>query len=341
MNLSRKIFTSFILSLFLFPVFSYGQKDQEEKPVKIPEEVNTLIKTNLEARQERLDIPLSYVKTLYFPYQADYYAVFFLKIKNNALGYTAPFIEEKKQKEEEVKEIEQEEKALSCYVDFFFRIYSLDKNGQVKGINREIYLPYADQVESKEYNPEEENFYSFGTIFPPGHYLLCAAAASLDLTKIGLIFQEFYLPFSSDFKKNLGLTPLFFVKNIKRIPSPDSVINLYKNFFHYSFLEIEPHFEHEFSLKERLDIFYLILGGVPADDGKFSFEISYVYKKGEEDVIKFKPRVENIPAPVVSTPLLLLFEEKKLEAGEYILEITIKDKVGKKECKGKILFITK
>ena len=339
MNLSGKIFAALISCLVIVSVFSHGQ--EKEKPVKIPEEVDNAIQASLSARQPRLDIPLSYVNTFYFPYQTDYFSVFFLRIKNRAFGYAAPSMEEQKQKEEAKEKIEQDKNILSCSVDFFFRIYSLDKKGQVKGTHKEIYLPFDDQVKSKEYNPEEENVYSFGTIFPPGRYLLCAAAASLDLTRIGLIFQEFYLPFSSDFKKNLGLTPLFFIKSMKRMPSPDSMIKLYKNVFHYSVLEIEPHFDHEFSLKEKLDIFYFIQGGAPAQDGKFTFEIGYVYKKGEEEVIKFKPREETIPAPIVSIPLQLFFEEKKLEPGEYILEITIKDKVSKKEGKGKIPFFTK
>ena len=339
MNLPQKSLPVFILSLFLFPVFSHGQKAEEEKPVKIPKEVTKVIEANLPSRQARLDIPLSYADNLYFPYQADYFTVFLLKIKNKALGYAAPFMEEKKEEEEEVEE---EEKIFSCNIDFFFRIYSLGNDGQIKSIHKEIYLPYGDQVESKEYNSEEENIYSFGTIFPPGRYLLSAAAASLNLTKIGLVFQEFYLPFPSDFKKGLGLTPLFFVKSLKRMPSPDSAINIYKNVFHYTVLEIEPFFEHEFDLAEKLDIFYFILGAALAEDGKFSFEVSYIYKKSEEEVAKFEPQVlENIPAPLVSVPLPLLFKDKKLEPGEYILEITVKDKIGKKEGKGNIHFITK
>jgi len=341
MNLSQKLFTVFILTLFLFPVVGYGQEVQEEKPIKIPEEVAKVIETNLAARQARLDIPLSYARTLYFPYQNDFFTCFFLKVQNKALGYEAPFMEEKIEEAEE-KGVEEEEKILSANIDFFFRIYSLGENGQVMKIYKEVYLPYADQVESGEYDPEEENIYSFGTIFPPGHYLLSAAAASLDLTKIGLIFQEFYLPFPSDFKKNLSLTPLFFVKSIKRMPSPDSVINLYKNRFHYATLEIEPLFDYEFSLTEKLDIFYFILGGTPGSDGKYNFEATYFYKKGEEEVVKFAPLLlENIPAPIVSVPLPLFFKDKKLETGEYTLEITLEDKTGKKEGTGKINFIMK
>ena len=339
MNLQQKVFTVFILTLFLFPVFSYSQEAQEEQPVKIPEKVAKAMDANLPARQARPDIPLSFVNTLYFPYQNDYFTCFFLKLKNKDLGYVAPFLEEKK---EEEKEVEEEEVILSCNVDFFIRIYSLGKDGELKSVHKEIYLPYADQAMSTEFDPEEENVYSFGTLFPPGRYLLSAAAASLDLSKIGLIFQEFHLPSPSDFRGNLGLTPLFFIKSIKRMPSPDSAINIYKNFFHYATLEIGPFFDHVFSQTEKLDIFYLILGGIPDENSRFSFEVTYIYKKSEEEVVKFEPQMlDNIPAPIVSIPLPLLFKEKKLDPGEYILEINIKDKIGKKEAKETINFVIK
>lgn len=344
----KNFFAVFILILFLFPVYGYSQKAEEEEPVKIPKEVADIIDTNLPTRQAKLDIPLAYVKTLYFPYQNDYFSCFFFKIKNHALGYTAVLLEEKKteteekEKKEAGKEVVEKVEILLCNVDFFFRIYSLRKDGQAGDIYREICLPWRDHVESKEYNSEKENIYSFGTIFPPGRYLLCAAAASLDLTKIGLTFQEFYLPVASDFRQYLELTPLFFIKSLKNITAPDSVIKIYKNFFHYATLEIEPFFNHEFSPTEKLDILYYILGGTPSDEGKYDFEVNYIYKKGEEEVAKFKPQVlKDVPAPIVSLPLPLLIKEKKLEAGEYILEIRAKDHIGKKEGTRKIHFIVK
>lgn len=343
MKSSKKFFVVFISIFFFFPTISRGQQT-EEIAVKIPKEVKSVMEANLPTLEPKLDIPLSYVKTLYFPYQDQYYTVFILKTKNGDLGYAAPFFkQDQKEDKEEGKEeqIQEQEQILSCNVDFFFRIYSLEEDGRPKDIYKEIYLPYADQASSTDYNPEEENLYSFGTMFPPGRYLMSAAAASLDLTKIGLIYQEFYLPKVSDFKKNLGLTPLFFVKSMKRMPGPDSVITLYKNVFHYATLEIEPYFDHEFSLQEKLDIFYFILGMNPGEDGNFKFDISYVYKKGEEDVVKFEPRAENVPAPIVSVPLGLSFEEKKLGPGEYILEISIKDKNNNKEGRENISFILK
>jgi hypothetical protein len=343
MKLSKKAFVVLLLTLFSLSVLGYSQ-ESKEKPVKIPREVAKIIEANLAQRQAQIDIPLSYFKTLYFPYQNDYFTCFFLKIKNSALGYEAATVEEKKEKakKEEEKKVGEEQKVLSCNIDFFFRIYSLNKDGQVNKIHKEIYLLYGDQVVSENYNPDEENVYSFGTLFPPGHYLLSAAAASPDLAKIGLVFQEFYLPIPSDLEKNLELTPLLFLKSMKRMPSPDSVISLYKNLFHYSLLEVEPLFDHEFSSSEKLDIFYFILGGTPSEDGKFSFEINYVYRRGEQEVVKFQPQIlDKVPAPVVSLPLDLLFADKILEPGEYTLEITVKEKVGRKEGKGKINFIIK
>ncbi|MFQ6069151.1 MAG: hypothetical protein ACE5LC_01345 [Candidatus Aminicenantales bacterium] len=322
------------VSLLFLSTLIQAQKQQKEEVVKIPPEVKKVMDENLPARQSRPDIPLSYFRTLYFPYQTDYYSVFILKMKNRDMGYVTPGSTEKTIEEQE----EEAETVLTCNLDFFFRVYSLDKKGEVKGVVKEIYLPYADQLLSSEYDPEEENYYTFGTIFPPGRYLLAAASASLDLSRIGLVFQEFYLPSQSDFRKKLGFTPVFFIKSLKRMPSPDSVILLYKNLFHYSYLEIEPRFSPQFTPQDRLDVFYFILGATPGEDGKYTFEIKYTYKKGEEEVVKFKPKVETIPAPIVSVPLQLSFSDKKLEPGEYTLEISLKDMVGRKDGKSTVSF---
>lgn len=336
----KKILTVVIATTFSFPLINTAQQKQEDQLAKIPKVVSKLMEENLPTRNVNLDIPLSYMQTLYFPYQNDYFSVFIFKIKNQDLYYASPVQNEEHMQNTE-QETSQEEQNLTCAADFFFRFYSVGDNGQVKNIHKEIYLPYADQVDLKDYNPEEENFYSFGTIFPPGRYLLSAAAVSLNSAKIGLIFQDIYLPASSEFKKSLGLTPLFFVKNMKRIPAPDSTIILYKNRFHYATLEIEPYFEHEFSQDEKLDIFYFILGLAPTEEGHFKFEIRYTYKKDNEDILKFEPRLETIPAPIVSVPLDLTFPDKKIDPGEYILEISIKDQTSKREGLNNIGFIVK
>jgi hypothetical protein len=346
-----KFISFLVLILFLFPLGGYSQQKAAEEPAQIPKEVADIIDVNLPARQARLDIPFSYVKTLYFPFQNDFFSCFFFKIKNQALGYAALSLDEKKaetdkkgkkEKKEARNKVVEKEEILLCQVDFFFRIYSINEDGQTGEITREIWLPWGDQVRPEEYNSEEENIYSFGTIFPPGRYLLCAAVASLDLTKIGLTFQEFYLPVASNFRQYLDLTPLFFMKSVKNISTPDAFIKIYKNFFHYVTLEIEPFFNHEFSPSERLDILYYILGGTPSDEGKYEFEINYTYRKGEEEVAKFKPQVlKGIPAPIVSLQLPLLIKEKEMETGDYVLEIRAKDNIGKKEGTGKIHFVVK
>lgn len=64
-------------------------------------------------------------------------------------------------------------------------------------------------------------------------------------------------------------------------------------------------------------------------------------QKAKEEALKFEPKMLDIPAPLVSQPLPLFFETKKLEPGEYVLEISVMDKIGKKEGLGKINFIIK
>ncbi|MEW6455252.1 MAG: hypothetical protein AB1410_00875 [Acidobacteriota bacterium] len=333
-----------IFPIAIFLIFSiginYAKEKKKEETVKIPKEISQIFDANLPSKQERFDIPINYAKTLYFPSRENYFAYFFFKIKNGDLNFQPVVIQPEKEKKPE--EQEQKEDKLVCNMNFFLRIYSIDEKGEVKKIFKEIYLPYFEEKKVEEYNPEEENFYSVGTIFQPGKYLLGLAITTVDLKKVGMIFEEFSLPSQSSLRRKITTTPLFFVKSLKRISQADTEVKIYKNLFHYSVLEIEPKFVNKFSPFDNLDIFYFILGSQPDENGKFDFEINYKIKRGEEEAVKFSPqKLDDVPAPIVSLPLPLSSSEKPLEPSDYILEITIKDKNGNISGKEEISFKVK
>lgn len=59
-------------------------------------------------------------------------------------------------------------------------------------------------------------------------------------------------------------------------------------------------------------------------------------------MVRFQPQIlDKVLAPIVSLPLDLLFQDKKMEPGEHTLEITVKDKVVRKQGKGRANFLTK
>ena len=115
MKSADKILIFLLLILLFFPTNIRGQQTEEEI-VKIPEEVQSVMETHLANREPRLDIPLSYLKTLYFPYQNLYYTVIIFKIENRALDYAAQLSAREK------KEDIEKEQILTCHADFFFRI---------------------------------------------------------------------------------------------------------------------------------------------------------------------------------------------------------------------------
>ena len=114
------------------------------------------------------------------------------------------------------------------------------EKGKVKGIFKEIYIPYPVRADREGFNPEEENLYSIGNPLPPGDYLLALAFASTGLSDIGTTYIELSLPDSLSFQRRLETSPVFFVKSLQRISSPETEVKVHKNCFFYSVLKIEP-----------------------------------------------------------------------------------------------------
>jgi hypothetical protein len=64
--------------------------------------------------------------------------------------------------------------------------------------------------------------------------------------------------------------------------------------------------------KNLFAVFILHVSRAPSDEGKYDFEINYLYKNVEEEVAKFKPQVlKDISAQIISLPLPLLIGEQK------------------------------
>ena len=307
-----------------------GEVEVSYQEIKIPSEVGKIFNENISTRAPRTDISVNYLRTLYLPAQQNnVYAVFLFKLKNADLNF-----------QEEAKTLEQTEKdtaskTLFIELDVFLRFYKMEK-GKVKGIFKEIYIPYPLEVEREGFNPEEENLYSIGNALPPGDYLLALAFASTGLSDIGTTYIEFFLPDPLSFQRRLETSSVFFVKSLQRISSPETEVKIHKNCFFYSVLKIEPKLENIFHQGETPDIFYFIYGARPNQEKKFDIEIDYKVKKGKEDVIKYA--TQTYSSPFINHPLPLKIGEKYLEPGQYTLEIKIKDKISNLSMKKDIPF---
>jgi GWxTD domain-containing protein len=312
------------------PEAKEGEVEVSYQEIKIPSEVGEIFNENISTRAPRTDITVNYLRTLYFPAQENnVHAVFLLKLRNADLNF------QEEAKTYELTEEDAASKMLFSDLDVFLRFYKMEK-GKVKGMFKEIYIPYPLEAEREGFNPEEENLYYIGYPLPPGDYLLALAFASTDLSDVGTTYIEFSLPDLLSFQRRLETSPVFFVKSLQRIASPEREVKVHKNFFYYSVLKIEPKVKNIFHRGETPDIFYFIYGARPNQEKKFDIEIDYKVKKGKEDVIKYA--TQTYSSPFISHPLPLKIGEGGLEPGQFILEIKIKDKISNLSLKKDIAF---
>ncbi len=351
----------FILNLAFPPSSAAQEKEKEEKiqeSVKtiIPEEVKLVFKEGIATRTEHLDIPFTIIKHLYLPAQQNLHNIFLFRVKNVDLGFfpVVPFPEspeEKKEKEEEKTlppETESPPIKLQANSHVFLQFNKLENN--IPGeILKEVYIPINLEVESSSYEPDKEELYTTGYPLPSGNYLMSMAITSKDLKKIGAQYFEFSLPEQASFTDRLETTPIFLVKNIKEMDSPEIPSEVHKDFFTYSIVQIEPNVENIFSLGEKFDVFYYIFGAQPGESGKCNIEANYEVLKGEQKVIRYGLATYEAPLVIQLIPLKKTViiksetegekkEEQDLEPGKYVFSMNITDKVSGNSISKKIDF---
>ena len=336
----------FILSLLLttnLAALNKAGKPQEE-PVRIPKEVKTVFAEGIMTREARLDIPFIITNHLYLPARENMHSIFFFKVKNEDLGFTpiaqAPAPPEKKEEETETPpEAEVIPTKLQCDSHIFLQVNRVEKNAPGDVI-KEIYIPFNFQVGSSSYEPDKEELFTTAYPFPPGKYILSMAIASQDLGKIGTQYFEFSLPDPLSSPDSLDTTPIFFIKNIKRMSSPEVRAEVHKDFFTYSVLQIEANVDRIFSPTDNFEVFFYIFGAQPSETGKYDIEVGFEVHKGEELAIRFKPgkyEVPLVPQPLHLKQTLIISSEagertetRDLGPGEYTLSLIISDKVSRK-----------
>jgi hypothetical protein len=319
------------------------EKEEESEIVIIPDQIKSIFEQGIQTREARLDIPFSIIWHIFLPARENMHSVFYFKAKNADLGFIpvpqVPTPGEEKKEEEEAKP--SETKDLLQTSGHVFLQFNLREGDEVKEVAQEVYIPLNLQIERESYDPEKEELYSTSYPLPPGDYLLSMAIASLDMEKVGTQYFEFSLPDGLSFTEELGTTPIFFIKTIKRMETAETRAEIHKNFFTYSVLQITPRIENVFSVGENLDIFFFIFGAQPDEQGNFNVEVSYEVLKGEETVIRYA--AANYENPLVSQPLPMKQtvvkttekegekieqkEQRDLEPGQYTLLIEIKDNV--------------
>jgi len=310
---------------------------QEEKTVYIPKEVKKVIEKGMESRQARQDIPFEVFRHLYLPASENVHSIFFFKIKNSDLGYVpmaaAGTQEKKEEQPERAKEASTSQGMLQTKTHAFLQFNRLDVD-----FEREVYVPVNFQIEEAAFAPEKEVICTIGYPLPPGNYLLSLAIASQDLKKIGTQYFEFTLPDTAEFTDTLDTTPIFFIDELKRMPSPEMKVEIHKEYFTYSVLKIKPNLEKTFSSGKNLDIFLFVYGAKPNPDGTYAIDATYQVLQDDKPIIKFAGT--KYDTPIISQPLPLKKtvivqttkgeektekkETKELEPGVYTLKMGLK-----------------
>jgi hypothetical protein len=345
MNHKKIVIFSFIAALVFCQhgLAQNANQTVEKKPasgsVYIAPQVAAIIDAGVQQRQNRSDIPLNYLRTLYLPAQQNQiYPIFLFQIKNADLNLAAAV---------ETPEI------LRAKFHVFTRLYKLE-NGVPGAIVRERYIPFNPEESKAGFQPESMNYYSLaGEIYPAGNYLLALAISTPDFTRISVHYSEFSLPDTTLLQNKLDATPVFSVTGLQQMPVADTKIVIHKNSFVYNTLLLAPSISNEFKANESLDLFYFVLGAKTDSTNAFDLQITYRFKKDGKELRKLGPApVKNI---IISQPIALSFaeitkdakgveterKEIKLEPGDYTLEIEMLDSVSKamgmKEFKFKIV----
>lgn len=337
-----------VLIFLLRPLNAVAQTDKpqqaaKEEQVFIPKEIREVLQEGLASKQGRQDFPVNIFHSLFLPAQQNFHTVFFLKIKNSALGYTTmgaviPEKEKPQEKSEPLSAVSpvQEPGLLEAKFNVFVQFNRLDESTGPQ-VFKEVYVPASVQVDEADFDEGKEDVYTFGYPLPSGNYLLAMAVTSLDLKQIGAAYYEFALPDASQFSKAIDTTPIFCLKSFEKIDAPETRTLIHKGYFTYSILKIVPNIERVFAPGENIDIFFYIFGTQQNEQQQCAIDISFEVMKGEEAVIRWAPQTYN--TPLVSQPLPMKqtviiksragekTEERNLEPGAYTLTLAIKDNV--------------
>lgn len=347
------VFSLVLIMVFSFSPFLLAQQNAKEtkKVIIIPQEVKDIFKAGMTTQEPRLDIPFEFVEHLYLPAQQNFHNIFLFKAKNADLGFVP--IQPAETAEEGQEETTQEETPETMVAKgHAFLQFNKYENNTPGELIKEVYIPIEMELDAADYDPDERALYSAGYPLSPGSYILSMAICSPQLEKIGTQYFIFELPDPAEFTQHLDTTPVFFCKEIKRMPSPETTAEIHKGYFTYSVLQIVPNLENEFSPGENLDIFFYILGAQPNEEGKFAIQVNYKVLQNEDLIIRYAQQTYDFP--IISQPLPMKKtviikttkgdevtekrEQQDLDPGEYTLTLEITDTISGKTVTKEINF---
>ncbi len=307
-----------ILSLFLLPAFAQQEKSQQAEGFQsyLPEKVAVEVEKAVKAKSGNGIYEISiFNKADYYGQQGNVFEVVFFKMS----------LEEEKPAEEQKKEA-----VLPGEMEhhLFLRIYKIS-DGKVEPAKE-----YNAPIPSKK---EGVKFYTFAYVMPAGKYALVIAVTNSDFSKIGTAYYETELPVFTPKKDEILYSTPIFIKEIKQLLQPEVHFTVVPNAFYFGQASIYPYPEAVFKATDQPILFFQLYGiGVDPAKRTCNAEAEIVVKKGDKKYVKYK-KIQLL-RPGMYQPLLFKKKDKPFEEGEYVMEISIKDKMTGKKIVVKIPF---
>ena len=295
----------------------------EAKPparLPIPKEVGMAMSEMLKTKQARLDVPFEIFKSLILPARDGIHSVFFFKAKNADLGFASD--------------------AVSGKMKAVFNAYALInklENGVPKIISAGLAMPTTLETDAAGFDPQKEEWYSFGIPLFPGDYILTLALTP-DNKKMGIQHYEFKLPDPKSYTMALDTTPIFFTSETKQVQTAEITPQIHQGWFPWSILQMTPALDNVISLGKTLDFLFFVFGCQPVSGStKYDLEVKFQVFQGDKIQINWAPGLRDSPFIQMALPLkqtlqtkegdkVIKTEQRDLPAGDYTFVAKITDK---------------
>ena len=318
-------------------------RGQEVKPpakASMPKEVAALIQEGLTTRQGRQDIPFGIFKQIVLPAQGgNLYPVFCFKAKNGDLGYVPSASGSGE---------------METTINVFFQFFQAGDATQVKPLFGGKSLAVL-KSEGAGYDPEKEDWYSFGLAMPAGQYTLAMVLATPDMKKMSVAYSDVSLPAAETYQAALWLTEPVVVKALEQV-APDQRPTVHRGYLSWGAMKVVANLAGDTASGENLEVLFFVLGAAvkdpaavrPVNDIEANFEV-----QGEDGKMAIKWAPAAYEAYFVNQTLPLIqtlqikddkgerIEKRPLPAGKYVLLATVTDKVSGMKGETKVGFEVK
>jgi hypothetical protein len=304
-----------ILFIFGIMVLVANGEEKQSGQAKLFAEMEKCYMTNECANS----LEMTLVSKWYFPAeQGNSYGVFGFKFKRMVV------------KEEVAQGGKVVNNVMSPY-KLYVRAYhegDKDKEGKAK------FLGFSAEIPEQEGATEE--IYAFAFPAKVGNYRVIAAITDSNWTVSSVVSYDAEFPSFAVTDKIVSSSPIF-LKKIFTLQATDSVFTVWKNLFHLGIGEIYPYFENRFKADEQPTLFIQLFGlSLDAETSAYKIEYDFTIKKDGEEELKFKTM--QATSPGIVQPLVFKKDGKGLAAGNYLLEVSIEDKVSGKKIQKEIPF---